>query len=425
MSTTAIRMAFETLDAAEPAGAGGSELGDLLGHARRLRGWLDAVDAQLTSRLRELHQTSGGAPAADEHTRCGGVSAAEARRRDRRSKALDAAPSFGDALAEGAISADHVDALANATSRLDDDIANALFGLADDLVADAVRLSPERFGRSVRDLVRRLEADNGLERNRRQRRETFWSRKLNAATGMIEGRYAFHPELAGQVFQGIDREIAAMVAAGTAAGDPEFTERRYDRNRLAAEALGRLVADGHHQVRPVEADITVIVDAESLTTGELDDGSLCETAAGAPLPPESVRRLLCNGRVTPVVVDSRGVVLNAGRTIRHANRHQRRALRAMYRSCAFSGCDVPFQRCEIHHVRPWEHGGQTDLDQMIPICSRHHHVVHEDGWRLDLDPDRTLAIIRPDGQVHATVTPDLVDARGLTDGPPRRRRPAA
>ncbi|MFW2335484.1 DUF222 domain-containing protein, partial [Ilumatobacter sp.] len=378
---------------------------------RIARGFIDHFEAVLTSHAARLHTNGAGAPAADVHTTCGGVSAAEGKRRERRSKTIEEAPAFGEALATGSIGAEHVDALANTTSKLDETVKTALLDREDDLLGDATRMSPERFGRSCRDLARLLERDQGRERNRRQRRDTFLSRRLNPATGMIEGRFSLHPELGNQIFGAVDREVAAMIATGERQGDTDFVERRYDRNRLAAEALGILVAGGHQQIRPSEADITLIVDAGTATSGELHDHSICETSDGAELPPASVARLLCEGRVTPVIVGANGTALDAGRTVRHANRAQRRALRAMYRSCAFGDCDVAFDRCEIHHVLPWEFGGPTDLANLLPLCSRHHHVVHEGGWRLELDDDRSLTITRPDGREFERCRPDLADRR--------------
>ena len=103
----------------------------------------------------------------------------------------------------------------------------------------------------------------------------------------------------------------------------------------------------------------VISDQRTIVEG-LHDDSVCETDQGVPLPPETVRRLCCNGRITPIILGVDGVPLNLGRTQRLANRAQRRALRAMYRSCGFGHCDVPFGQCEIHHVLPFELGGRTD-----------------------------------------------------------------
>ncbi len=402
--------------------ADSAECDELLLHVRRLRGWVDATEARITSRARELHASAGAAPAADRHARCGGVSSAEGKRKERRSETLDEAPSCGDALAAGTIGAEHVDALANATARLDDDVKAAVLDHESDLLADATRLSPEQFAKTCRGLARLLEHDHGISRNERHRRETHLSRRIDPATGMVVGRFAFHPELANQVFGAVDREVAAMIAEGTRAGDAEFVDRSVDRNRLAAEALGRLVAGGHQQARPLEADITLIVDVRTAATGELHDHSICETSDGIDLPPASVRRLCCQGRVTPIVVDQHGNPFDMGRQVRHANRNQRRALRAMYRCCAFDGCDVAFDRCEIHHILPWELGGPTDLANLIPLCSRHHHVVHEGGWTLHLAPDRTLTITQPDGVVFARCRPDMSPTRGSA---PDRRRPAA
>lgn len=412
--------AVGVLASADIAAASPEQCAELLAQARVTRGWVDAVEARITSRLRELHDTAGAMPAADQHARCGAVSTAEGKRKERRSETIEQAPSFGEALADGAIGAEHVDALANATTKLDDDVREQLLALEDDLLADATAMSPEQFGRSCRDLARRLERDAGLERNRRQRRDTFLSRRLNARTGMIEGRYAFHPELADQIFGAVDREVAAIVATGERRGDPEFVERRVDRNQLAAEALGRLVANGHAHVRPTVADITYIVDHRTHATGELHDHSISETGSGLPVPPASIARALCDGYVTPIIVDTDGVVLDAGRTIRFPNRAQRRALRAMYRTCAIGDCDTPFDRCEIHHIRAWEHLGRTDLDNLVPTCSRHHHLVHTLRWRLDLAADRTLTVTDRDGQTLFVTRPDMPPPL-----PDHRRRTAA
>jgi hypothetical protein len=262
-----------------------------------------------------------------------------------------------------------------------------------------------------------------VERNLQQRRDTYLTRRHNPATGMVEGRFALHPELASQIFTAVDREVAAMVTDGERRLDPEYVNRTVNRNRLAAEALGTLVAGGHQQRRPLEADITIIIDGHTLATGHLHPHSVCETGDGFDLPPSSVQRLFCAGSFTPIIVRSDGTVLDAGRTIRTANRTQRRALRAMYRTCAAPECDVPFHRCEIHHIHWYERGGPTDISNLIPLCSRHHHLVHDLGWHLHLTPDRTLTITPPSGTPPSQARPDL--AAHLTSRPPPDRQPAA
>jgi hypothetical protein len=109
-----------------------------------------------------------------------------------------------------------------------------------------------------------------------------------------------------------------------------------------------------------------------------------------------------------------GVVLHApgaldlGRTTRLANRAQRRALRALYSTCGIPGCAGRFERCKIHHVHWWRHGGRTDLANLLPLCVHHHSKVHHDGWVITLTADRQLTIRYPDGTVQTT-------------GPPHRR----
>ncbi len=52
----------------------------------------------------------------------------------------------------------------------------------------------------------------------------------------------------------------------------------------------------------------------------------------------------------------------------------------MYRTCGHPGCTVRFADCEIHHVIDWDHHGPTNLANLLPLCTRHHHLVHEGGW---------------------------------------------
>lgn len=156
--------------------------------------------------------------------------------------------------------------------------------------------------------------------------------------------------------------------------------------------------------------------------GATDCSGAADEARGGPvvdwgLPVEVPYRVLADllgeAEVHAVVVRN-GVVLHApgelnlGRTTRLAGTAQRRALRALYATCAIPGCSVRFDRCKIHHVRWWRHGGRTDLENLLPVCVHHHAKVHDAGWVVVLGPDRALEVRYPDGMVHNT-------------GPPSRR----
>jgi hypothetical protein len=233
-----------------------------------------------------------------------------------------------------------------------------------------------------------------------------------------EGMYVLnarmHPELGHAVFNMLDAETARLVKQG---GD-----RAADRRAIAAEALGNLVTGGHQAARPHEAEVRVHVSADRLIDDTCTHG-VCELDDGTPMPTPSVRRMLCNGTIVPIIIDTDGVAIDAGREYRLANRHQRRALRAMYRTCAFAGCEVPFARCEIHHILEWELFGPTDLANLLPLCARHHHVVHELRLRLHLDERRTLTIEMPDGEVFAIAPLNVGSVTTAPNRPPPRSAP--
>jgi hypothetical protein len=71
--------------------------------------------------------------------------------------------------------------------------------------------------------------------------------------------------------------------------------------------------------------------------------------------------------------------------------------------CPLSG--TPFADCEIHHLDFWEEGGGTDYDNLILLSRRWHHLIHDQGWRIQRTADRSLVVTRPDGTLHRVVPP--------------------
>jgi hypothetical protein len=66
----------------------------------------------------------------------------------------------------------------------------------------------------------------------------------------------------------------------------------------------------------------------------------------------------------------------------------------------------------------------TNLDRLIPTCRRHHHLVHEGGWQLELDPvTRELTVRLADGTLHSRRRPGLSPASRSGPAPPGRRQP--
>lgn len=50
-------------------------------------------------------------------------------------------------------------------------------------------------------------------------------------------------------------------------------------------------------------------------------------------------------------------------------------------------------------------GGETNLDNLILLCSRHYHLIRRPGWETKLKPDGTFEVTDPSGQVRSTSPP--------------------
>ncbi|MCU1356232.1 MAG: endonuclease [Acidimicrobiales bacterium] len=85
--------------------------------------------------------------------------------------------------------------------------------------------------------------------------------------------------------------------------------------------------------------------------------------------------------------------LDVGRRERLATADQRRALITVaHGTCEWHGCDMPAPWCDAHHPEVWEAtpgkaGGNTDIANLVLVCTRHHHLVHEGGFTVIRGPD--------------------------------------
>jgi hypothetical protein len=73
-----------------------------------------------------------------------------------------------------------------------------------------------------------------------------------------------------------------------------------------------------------------------------------------------------------------------------------RQLRYRDYGCTFPGCGSR-RFAQAHHIAWWRHGGRTDLNNLLLVCTFHHKLVHEYGWTVRRDTDGIASWFFPDG----------------------------
>ena len=369
-----------------------------------VRGLLDALEVDVVRRLDVLAASDVAIFPQEVVATASRSSLSAAERLRERAAACSAIPELGAALAAGSTGGDRVDIVVRATSGLSAGERAALAGHGRRLALAAGEQTASGFRKTVENVVRQVRVDDGLaqlDRQRRQARLRWWL----DGNGMWNLSGRFDPATGARLEGRLRNTVERLFAKAAPDGCP--TDPLEKQEHLAALALATLLdVDGAASGAP---DVTVIIDERTLRDGHAHQATVCDIALGRfGLPVETTRRWACLGTVTPVVTASDGTRLLLGRETRLANRAQRRALRVLYQSCAL--CEVPFDHCQVHHVSWYTLGGLTDLDNMLPLCSRHHHLVHEGGWQVHLAPDRALTVTRPGGAISTHPPPQACAA---------------
>jgi hypothetical protein len=103
----------------------------------------------------------------------------------------------------------------------------------------------------------------------------------------------------------------------------------------------------------------------------------CATAAWTgPQTRARIETLLCQARITRVLLDSVGQVTGLEPLRDSVTAAQRRALAARDRGCIARGCSRPPAFCDAHHLTARADGGPTTLDNLVLLCRRHHVLWH-------------------------------------------------
>ena len=238
--------------------------------------------------------------------------------------------------------------------------------------------------------------------------------------GLVKLELVLEPDEADLILRAIERarEVHARQAVVLEAEAPRAPAEAVEAACASAETCWPSRADGAVKLaesflagNPVTGtggerfQVMVHLDQEALGpdgawAGTLEDGTRVSA--------ETLRRVACDCGL--VAASGDGEALNIGRRARSIPPAIRRALMLRDRGCAFPGC-THTAFLHGHHVEHWLHGGETSLDNLVMLCTFHHHLVHEGGWTVTAGADSVFVFHSPVGTLLAREPPrELIDS---------------
>ena len=325
-----------------------------------------------------------------------GIDLGAARQRVRAARALADLPETSAAMSRGELSFSAVRALTRvATPENETDLLNLARGCT------AAQL--ERIVRGFRLGSRQDEAERERARHASREFSVFPDEE-----GMYVVRGRLTPEIGALVMRAVEaasdalfRERGPAEAPGNGSAEPSeraAAQRRADAIGVVAErAMAAGFRDSRSGTRAERYQVVLHVDSDTLSAdgpglgrSELEDGTRVSA--------ETSRRLSCDASVVPIRHSADGSVLDVGRRTRTIPPSLRRALEARDRGCRFPGCGLRFT--DAHHVKHWADGGETKLENLVLLCSHHHRLVHEEGWKIEWWDEGRPAFVDRRGQKH-------------------------
>jgi len=304
------------------------------------------------------------------HWRCD-LSVGAAREKVRVSHALKTLPAVAAAFRDGELSYSKVRALVRVANRDNQEV----------LVNFALKTTAARVEERCRELRCGM-VDSVIEANR-----AYASRFLAIRRNAGRGTVTFTVELPLEAGELIDQALDKARDDNPA---PEFAGESW-----SARQADALVNMAKSYLRG-DSESPTTTSENYLVNVHVEQSALVSGNGRSGLPIETVRRLGCDTDAVVIMETEAGEPLSVGRKTRIVPAAIKRALSARDRGCTFPGChDTRF--VDAHHVQHWSAGGETSLDNLVLLCSRHHRLVHEGGYSIDKDYRDRRIFKRPDG----------------------------
>src|SRR5215207_4071318 len=163
--------------------------------------------------------------------------------------------------------------------------------------------------------------------------------------------------------------------------------------------------------KPVDITVNLLIDHdqfEQTLRNQIDDTPIhidpatvsarrSETADGIPVDPRHIVALAVLGHVRRIVIDTQGIVINAGRRKRLFDNALRSILKTLHPRCIWLGCMIRAAIAEIDHSDGYANGGRTDADKADIQCKHHNLFSHHNNYQPQRAPNGTWQLHRPNG----------------------------
>jgi len=321
-----------------------------------------------------------------------GMALGVARERIRVAHALKELPKISQTFRKGKISFSKVRAITRVATRKNE---NYLLMIAHYGTASHV----ERLVRNYRSVKRNESLQKAQEQH--SHRQLSW---YEDDDGYWVFRGRLPPEsgaLVAQVLQqAMDEQYEELKDVPVGTSESENDGLRVRPEPIAwrrADALVRL-ATGYrkHSTSCSSEKYLVHIHTDMETLKQDGTNAEAEIESGGKLCWETTRRVACDSSVVQWLNNHDGQALSVGRKTRTIPPAIRRALKRRDGGCRFPGCTAT-HFVDAHHIHHWADGGETCMENLILLCTRHHRLVHEGGFGLQKLSGGVVQFTNPQG----------------------------
>lgn len=302
-------------------------------------------------------------------------------------------PAIAEASLAGNLSRDAGAIITAGLETLTDRVpSDQLHALEKRLVDKALHLGVREVHRLVATTVARADLAGHEQRERRHYADRYltWTEDH---TGMVTLNGRLDAVTAAPLRTVIEQMVTHQFRARRDQDPQERDQRTVGQMRadalhdLARHALGCKETNSSG----IRTTIIVRMNLTDLNTGQ-GLGSIDGTTQ--PVSVGQLRRLAGEAGIIPTVLGGESETLDLGRRARMFTKAQRLALLERDGGCA--KCHAPPEHCEAHHIHWWDKGGRTDLGNGVMLCTRCHHDIHRQHWKIHIRNERVEFIPPPD-----------------------------